>query len=220
MASQFRRSMRHMGKIESILRDCGQPGHLFRNQSPFISSLLNMEYPDDEVLAGCIGKLYIPTPDPEYDSELLILVTDRRILAYVSNLVGDDDTPCIAISVLFDSIAEVYAYDDSNSTREIRVRRRRNGEVVRFKPIISPIHDVMNEITRLHSNVRTYRVQVPLNEAFPREDLKHKMWRLLWHLRRVFDGLVTVRDLTTARGLIGLAGVTITVVTIGSCLIF
>ena len=219
MASQFRRSMRHMEKIESILRNCGQPGLLFRNQSPFISSLLNMEFPDDELLAGCIGKMYIPPPDPEYDSAFLILVTDRRILAYISNLIGDDGSPGIAGSVPLDSIAEIYAYDTSNSSREIRIRLKRDKGVVRYKPVISPINDMMNEITRLNRNVRTYRVPVPVSEAFPREDLKHKIWRLWWKTRRVFDGFITVRDISTARGLIGLAGVIITFAAVGSCLI-
>ena len=109
--------MRHMKKIEDILDGCGLPGQRFRNQSQFMSAML---MPNEEPLAGCVGQQY--SPPPVRDFPMLILATNARIVALISNTDVEADMPTPSSTHPYNLIDEINFYEGDRGDGEFRIR--------------------------------------------------------------------------------------------------
>ena len=180
--------VRHMKKIEDILDGCGFPGQRFVYQSNLISAML---MPGEEPLAGCIGQRY--SPPPEHDFPMLILATNVRIVAFISNTDVDDNLPTRSMQHPYNLIDEIYFYECDQADGEFRIRHKGNRRVVIYGNVVSSLHSVMDEISGLNRGFNVRRVRVPMKEAFSRnERILNKTLR--W--RRTMGRLVASPTLT------------------------
>ena len=186
---EFMHSMRHMRKIEDILEACGLPGQRFVNQSQFISSML---MPSEEPLAGCIGQQH--SPPPAHDFPMLILATNARIVALLSNTDVEADLPTPSSTHAYNLIDEIAFYEGDRADGEFRIRYKGNRRVVIYKNVVSSLEPVMERVSQLHLGFDVHRTPVPMAEAYPwKERVLHKSLR--W--RRAAVRFVASPTLTT-----------------------
>ena len=177
---EYVHSTRHMKKIEEILAECGLPGRRFAYQSQFISAML---MPGEEPLAGCIGHQY--APPPEHDFPRLILATNVRILAIISNTDIDDMMPTLSSGHPYNLINEIYFYENNHGDAELRLRYRNNRRVVIYRNIVSALESTVNAIDQLNFGINCYKVSVPMEEAFSwKERIIHRSSRCRKALHR------------------------------------
>ena len=136
-------SMRHIKKIEGILEGCGLPGQRFRNQSQFISAML---MPNEEPLAGCIGRQY--SPPPAHDFPMLILATSTRIVALLSNTDVEANLPTPSSTHAYNLIDEIAFYEGDRADGEFRIRYKGSRRVVTYRNIVSFLQPMMDEISQ------------------------------------------------------------------------
>ena len=182
-------SMRNMKKIEGILDGCGLPGQRFRNQSQFISAML---MPSEEPLAGCIGQQY--SPPPMHDFPMLILATNARIVAYISNTNVEDSMPTPSLAHPYNRIDEIDFYEGGRGDGEFRIRYKGNRRVVIYKNIVSSLQPMMDEVSQLNFGINVRRMPVPMAAVYSwKERISHKALR--W--RRAAGRFVASPTLTT-----------------------
>lgn len=182
-------SMRHMKKIEDILEACGLPGQRFRNQSQFILSML---MPSEEPLAGCIGQQY--SPPPAHDFPMLILATNTRIIALLSNTDVEADLPTPSSTHDYNLIDEIAFYEYDRTDGEFRIRYKGNRRVATYKNVVSFLQPMMDEVSQLNFGINVHRTPVPMAEVYSlNERISYKVLR--W--RRAAARLVASPTLTT-----------------------
>ena len=182
-------SIRHTKKIEDILDGCGLPGQRFENQSQFISAML---MPNEEPLAGCIGQQY--SPPPVHDCPMLILATNARIVALISNTDVEADMPTPSSAHPYNLIDEIKFYEGDRADGEFRIRYKGNRRVVIFKNVVSSLQPMMGEVSQLNPGIDVHRTPVPMAEVYSRKErILHKGLR--W--RRAAGRFVASPTLTT-----------------------
>ena len=172
-------STRHTKQLENILDGCGFPAQRFVNQSTFISAAM---MPNEEPLAGCIGRQY--SPPAEHDFPLLILATDVRIVAFASNTDVDDDSPFRLLGHPYNRIDEIDFYESERADGEIRIRYKGNKRVVIYNNVVSSLTAMINEVAHFNNGVTVRQSSVPMQEAFSRKErILHKTlrWRSKFH---------------------------------------
>ena len=171
---QFMHSTRHMKRIEDILEACGLPGQRFQNQSQFISSML---MPGEEPLAGCIGQQY--SPPPTHDFPMLILATNTRIVAILSNTDVEADLPTPSSAHAYNLIDEIAFYEDDRADGEFRIRYKGNRRVATYRNIVSLLRPMMDEVSQLTFGIDVRRTPLPMAEVYSlKERISHKALRL------------------------------------------
>ena len=186
---RFMHSTRHMKKIEGILEGCGLPGQRFRNQSQFISSML---MPSEEPLAGCIGQQY--SPPPAHDFPMLILATNTRIVALLSNTDVEADLPTPSSTHAYNLIDEIAFYEGDRADGEFRIWYKGNRRVVTYKNVVSFLQPMMDEVSQLNFGIDIHRTPAPMAEVYSlKERISHKALR--W--RRAAGRFVASPTLTT-----------------------
>ena len=166
-------STRHMEKIEEILEGCGFPRLRFKNQSNWISAML---LPGETPLAGCIGRQY--SPPPEHDFPMLILATDLRIVAFVSNTDVDNNLPTLAPGHPYNLIDQIHFYECGRADGEVRIRYKNNRRVVIYSKVVSPLNLMMAQISRLDFGMNVHRLEKPMEEVFSwKERFQNRSWR-------------------------------------------
>ena len=182
-------SMRHMKTIEGILDGCGFPGQRFRNQAQFISAML---MPNEEPLTGCIGRQY--SPPPVHDFPMLILATNARIVALVSNTDVEDNMPTPSSAHPYNLIDEINFYEGNSADGEFRIRYKGNRRVAIYKNIVSSLQPTMDEVSQLNLGINIRRTPVPMAEVYSwKERIAHKALRR----RRAAGRFVASPTLTT-----------------------
>ena len=167
--------MRHMKKIEDILEGCGLPGQRFRDQSQFISAML---MPSEEPLAGCIGQQH--SPPPAHDFPMLILTTNTRIVALLSNTDVEANLPTPSSTHAYNLIDEIAFYEGDRADGEFRIRYKGNRRVVTYKNVVSFLQPMMDEVSQLNFGIDIHRTPVPMAEVYSlKERISHKAprWR-------------------------------------------
>ena len=181
--------MRHMKTIEDILEGCGLPGQRFRNQAQFLSAML---MPNEEPLAGCIGRQY--SPPPAHDFPMLILATNARIVALVSNIDVEGNMPTPSSVHPYNRIEEIIFYEGDRADGEFRIRYKGNRRVAVYKNIVSTLHPMMGEVSQFNSGIEVRRTSVPMSEVYSwKERIAYKALRC----RKVVARFVVSPTLTT-----------------------
>ena len=179
-------SARHMTSIQEILDGCGFPAQRFRSQSRFISAMLA---PGEEPIAGCIGRQY--APPPEHDFPMLILATNIRITAFISNTDVNACVSTVSNRHPLNLIDEIYVYDSDNADGEIRIRYRGNRRVAAYREIVTSVRTMMDRIDQLDYGIKVYRTAIPMEEVFSRKErLSHRVWRLRKRTERLLGSSV------------------------------
>ena len=181
--------MRHMKAIRDILDGCGLPGQRFKDQAQFISAML---MPNEEPLAGCIGRQY--SPPPKHDFPMFILATNVRIVALVSNTDVEANMPTPSSAHPYNLIDEVSFHEGDRTDGEFRLRYRGNRRVAVYKNIVSSLQPMMGEVSRLNSGIDVRRTSAPMSEVYSwKERFAHKGLRF----RKAVGGFVASPTLTT-----------------------
>ena len=182
-------SMRHMKRLEEILVGCGLPGQRFRNQSQFISAIL---MPSEEPLAGCIGRQY--SPPPAHDFPMLILATNTRIVAILSNTDVEADLPTPSSTHAYNLIDEIAFYEGDRADGEFRIRYKANRRVATYKNIVSLLQPLMDKVSQLNIDIDVHRTPAPMAEIY---SLKERMSYKVLRWGRVVGRFVGSPTLTT-----------------------
>ena len=186
---EFMHSMRHMKTIEDILDGCGLPGQRFRDQAQFISAML---MPNEEPLAGCIGRQY--SPPPTHDFPMLILLTNARIIALVSNTDVEANMPTPSSAHPFNLIDAISFYEGDRSDGEFRLRYKGNRRVAVYKNIVSSLQPMIDEVSQFNLGIDVRRTPAPMSEVYSwRERIAHKGLRC----RKAVGRFVASPTLTT-----------------------
>ena len=181
--------MRHKKKIEDILESCGLPGQKFQSESHFISAML---MPGEEPLAGCIGQQY--SPPPEHDFPMLILATNTRIVAFISNMDVDDFFPTPSSTHPYNLIDEIVFYEGDLADGEFRIRHKGNRRVVVYKNVVSLLQPVMDEVSQLNPDIVIHQAPASMAKVY---SLKERMSFKVLRWRRAVGRFVASPTLTT-----------------------
>ena len=170
-------SVRHMNKIDEILDGCGFPGQRFEHQAQLISAMLMSS---EKPLAGCIGQQY--SPPPEHDFPMLILATDVRIIAFVSNTDVEDDSPYRPLKHPYNHIDEIELFEGERADGELRIRYKGNRRVVIYNKVVSSLQSMKDQITQLNNEITIRQTSVPMQEVFSKKErILHKTFR--WRIK-------------------------------------
>ena len=167
-------SMQHMQKIEEIIDSCGFPGQRFVNQSQFISAML---LSSEEPLVGCIGQQYSPPPD--HNVPMLILATNVRIVALISNADVDQDFPSPSLSLPYDRMDKIHVYESNRSDGEFRIQYKGNRRIIVFDNVASSLSSMMDDVYQLNYDLKIYKTTTPLDQVYSKwERMRHKFLRV------------------------------------------